>query len=74
MKSCLPKRPAAFAPEVSGFGNVRDASFLTGKNFLAIVSFSHNLGPDADLAQRQLLCRLLGVERTRYARSEAYRF
>ena len=32
------------------------------------------LWPDADLPQRQLLCRLLGVERTRYARSEAYRF
>jgi hypothetical protein len=29
--------------------------------------------PDADLPQRQLLGRLLGVERTRYAQRELFR-
>ena len=30
--------------------------------------------PDADLPQRQLLCPLLGLERTRYAQRELFRF
>jgi len=29
--------------------------------------------PDADLPQRQLLCRLFGVKRTRYAPRELFR-
>ena len=29
--------------------------------------------PDADLVKRQLLCRLLGLKRTRYAQRELFR-